>query len=224
MNPGPDATWLVLETSGRTGSVALARGERIVREASLDSARRHVRDLAAMVQTLLDAESLRPAEIAGVMVSIGPGSYTALRVGVMSAKAFAYATGCALIAVPTFAALAEQAPADATSVVVLADALQGLAYVQGFRRENGTMTADDELRIVPVAECPGGEVLFTGPGASLLPAGLPLAPEADRHPRVESLLRVGLRMAPVTREELFALEPLYLRGSSAEEKAKRDAI
>jgi tRNA threonylcarbamoyladenosine biosynthesis protein TsaB len=47
-----------------------------------------------------------------------------------------------------------------------------------------------------------------------------LVPEADREPSIESLFRVGLRGRPLTREELFALEPLYLRGSSAEEKAK----
>ena len=58
-----------------------------------------------------------PADLTGVMVGRGPGSYTGLRVGIMSAKALAYATGCQLLAVDTFAAIAEQAPAEAQSVV-----------------------------------------------------------------------------------------------------------
>jgi tRNA threonylcarbamoyladenosine biosynthesis protein TsaB len=58
--------------------------------------------------------------------------------------------------------------------------------------------------------------------ASALPDPGRYVPEADREPRVESVLAVGLPLAPLTREQLFALEPLYLRGSSAEEKANAE--
>jgi tRNA threonylcarbamoyladenosine biosynthesis protein TsaB len=55
---------------------------------------------------------------------------------------------------------------------------------------------------------------------SQLPNTTPRVPEPDREARIESVFAVGRRLPPLTREELFALEPLYLRGSSAEEKAK----
>ena len=90
--------------------MGLARGGAVVRAVSLDDRRRHVRDLALTVSTVLEAEGLSPADLTGVMVGRGPGSYTGLRVGLMSAKALAYATGCELRAVDTFAAIAEQAP------------------------------------------------------------------------------------------------------------------
>ena len=54
----------------------------------------------------------QPRDVQAVIVSRGPGSYTGLRVGIISAKTFAYATGCDLLAVDTFAALALQAPAS----------------------------------------------------------------------------------------------------------------
>lgn len=215
--------WLIVETSGRAGAVGLARAGAVVRTHALDEARRHARDLAAAAGGLLDAEGLRPADVNGVMVSVGPGSYTGLRVGVMSAKAFAYAAGCRLVAVPTFHAIARQAPAEARHIWVIADALQGMIYLQRFTRpaDGADPVPANELLIDGAdAVAPPAEAWLTGPGAHLV-AGR-VVPEADRLPTVESVYRVGLTLPPLTRDELFRLEPLYLRGSSAEEKRKSE--
>jgi tRNA threonylcarbamoyladenosine biosynthesis protein TsaB len=223
--------WLIVETSGRAGAVGLARRGVVVRAHALDEARRHARDLAAAAGAMLAAEGLRPADVAGVMVSIGPGSYTGLRVGVMSAKAFAYAAGCRLVAVPTFHAIARQAPAEARDVWVIADALQGMIYLQRFTRpaDGADPVPADELRIDRAEDwvnraAPG--TWLTGPGVAVvadrIPAGVRLVPEADRPPTVEGVYRVGLSLPPLTRDEVFRLEPLYLRGSSAEEKARTE--
>src|SRR5206468_351809 len=85
---------LILETSSQAGQVALAAGERLLGVRRLDEARRHARDLAPAVRELLVEQGWRPRDLHGVVVSRGPGSYTGLRVGIMSAKALAYATGC----------------------------------------------------------------------------------------------------------------------------------
>src|SRR5216683_2344963 len=103
---------LILETSGKAGAVALAEGDVVRQVRRLDETRR------------------QPRELAAVIVSRGPGSYTGLRVGIMSAKAFAYATGCALIAVDTFAAIAAQAAPDVLLLDVIGDAQQDKAYLQ----------------------------------------------------------------------------------------------
>jgi tRNA threonylcarbamoyladenosine biosynthesis protein TsaB len=217
--------WLLIETSGRVGRLGLARGGAVVRSAALDPARRHARDLAATVDALLTAEARRPADLEGVMVGQGPGSYTGLRVGLISAKAIAYALGCKLVAVPTFAAIAEQAPAEARVQGVIADALQGMVYIQRFERAD-RWAAADELRIERADGCLPRIVdgWVNGPGvvmfADKIPPTCQWVPEADREPTVEGLFRAGQGIPGVTREELFALEPLYLRGSSAEEKAK----
>lgn len=223
-----DGNWLLIETSGRVGKLGLARGGAVVSSAELDPARRHARDLAPTIDALLKAQSLGPRDLAGVMVSRGPGSYTGLRVGLMSAKALAYALGCHLVAVDTFAAIAEQAPPEAERLWVIADALQGQIYLQRFTRTEGGWQPADELRITSAEESlPRAEsgTWVTGPGVTVyadrLPQTCPVVPEPEREPRIESLFRVGSRLSPLTREELFALEPLYLRGSSAEEKAKR---
>jgi tRNA threonylcarbamoyladenosine biosynthesis protein TsaB len=218
--------WLILETSGRGARIGLARDHALRHTAELDAARRHAREMVPTIDAMLSAESLRPADLTGVMVSRGPGSYTGLRVGLATAKALAYAVGCQLRAVDTFAAIAEQVPAEARFVSVIADALQGQVYAQRFARHDG-WRAERPLHITTAgafaADLITGEWL-SGPGVSVydgqLPGTNPRAAGADREPRVESVFAVGLRLAPLTREELFALEPLYLRGSSAEEKAK----
>jgi len=222
-----DDNWLILETSGRAGKVGLARGGAVVRAVSLDDSRRHARDLASTIEGVLKAESLVPSDLTGVMVGRGPGSYTGLRVGIMSAKALAYALECELRAVETFAAIARQAPPAARSVWVIADALQGQVYAQQFDQRDHDWHAATALCIESVTDWaarlrPGDSV--TGPGTAVyadhVPATCLLVPEADREARIESILAVGSGLRALSREELFALEPLYLRGSSAEEKAK----
>jgi tRNA threonylcarbamoyladenosine biosynthesis protein TsaB len=222
-------SWLILETSCRVAKVGLARGGAVVRAVQLDDTRRHARDLAPTVKAMLEAESLVPADLTGIVASRGPGSYTGLRVGLVSAKALAYATGCRLVAVDAFAAVAEQAPAEAEKVWVIGDALQKQVYIQRFDRSEGGRIPFQELSILGVDEAlhwlPAG-AWVTGPGvrayADHIPQTCRLVPEADREPRVESVFAVGMRRPALSREEVFALEPLYLRGSSAEEKAKRE--
>jgi tRNA threonylcarbamoyladenosine biosynthesis protein TsaB len=219
--------WLILETSGRVARIGLARGGAVVARADLDTSRRHAREMVPTIDAILKAEGLRPTDLTGIVASRGPGSYTGLRVGLATAKALAYATGCELRAVDTFAAIAEQALADAWFQTVIADALQGQVYAQHFARRHDGWRAERPLQIATVgafaAQLTAGEWL-SGPGVAVydgqLPATNPRAAVSDREARIESVLAVGLRLAPLTKEELFALEPLYLRGSSAEEKAK----
>src|SRR5262249_60667549 len=113
----------------------------------------------------------RPRDLHGVIVSRGPGSYTGLRVGLISAKALAYATGCALLGVDTFAAIAHQAPTEAAVLDVIADAQQEKVYVERFARTpDGALAARGPLAIRPLAEWLadlGGDVWVTGPGLAV---------------------------------------------------------
>ncbi len=220
---------LLLETSGRVGRVGLAEGGKLVAEGHLDATRRHARDLAPTVRDLLKSQGWRPKDIAAILASQGPGSYTGLRVGIMSAKVFAYATGCRILGIDTFAAIAPQAR-PASSVDVIADAQQDKVYCQSFFLSDHVLTqAATPLRVLTLdqwhAELAPGQFV-TGPGLETyrdrLPAGIKLIEAAHWHPRLESLLRVGLeRLHRGEADDLLKLEPLYLRPSSAEENWPR---
>jgi tRNA threonylcarbamoyladenosine biosynthesis protein TsaB len=219
---------LLLETSGRVGQVALAQGDTLRRSRRLDETRRHAADLVPAVTELLAAQGWQPHDIQAVIISRGPGSYTGLRVGIMSAKAFAYATRCDLIAVDTFAAVALQAPPEMIRFDVIGDAQQGKLYVQRFiRGETDTdPQAESALHIQSVdgwLAARDRDVGVTGPGLHIYQSRLPpegtVANPELWDPRPESLLRNGLELyRKGKRSDCFTLEPLYLRPSSAEEK------
>ncbi|MCS6866098.1 MAG: tRNA (adenosine(37)-N6)-threonylcarbamoyltransferase complex dimerization subunit type 1 TsaB [Gemmataceae bacterium] len=217
--------WLILETSGPVARLGLIGNGVVLGRADLPTSRRHAREIVPTIDTMMRKEGLTPRQLTGVMVGRGPGSYTGLRVGLATAKALAYALGCQLRAVDTFAAIAEQTPEQAAEVWVIADGLQNQVYVQKYARMESGWTPVQPLRICGLAEW--REDLRTpthisGPGVAVyglqLPPHCQWVPESDREARIESVFAVGSRLAALTWPELFALEPLYLRGSSAEEK------
>ena len=118
----------------------------------LDEARRHARDLAPATAELLAAQGWKARDLNGVSSAAAPAVTPDFASAIMSAKTLAYAVGCALIGVETFAVVAAQAPAEANRVDVLADAQQEKVYVQSFGREGGGWRALDALAVRPFAE------------------------------------------------------------------------
>jgi len=215
---------LILETSGRIGRLAVARGRELLTQRSLDEQRRHARDLAPAVAELCRQCGWSVRKLEAVLVSRGPGSYTGLRVGIMSAKALAYAAGCVFLAIDTFAAIARQAPASVCQLEVLADAQQENVYAQRWEQKQGIWQSITPLTIRPssewLAELPSG-VWVSGPGLraweSRLPSANRAAPQEVREPMPESLLAIGMeRWDAGEADDFWSAEPLYLRPSNAE--------
>lgn len=219
---GVTVRWLLVETSGRTGEVAIAEDDRFIASARLDSGRQHARDLIPAVATLFDRAGWSPADVSSVAVSIGPGSYTGLRIGVMTAKALAYATGCELISIPTFHVIAHQAEIAGDSLEVIADGLKGKLYAQPFSRQSPSNEWRPAGKLAIVTEVDwraslSANTLVTGPGVGTV-GNLPnVIPESQREPRVATLLALAAT-GRYACADVFGLEPLYLRPSSAEEQ------
>lgn len=229
---------LGVETSCREGGIALLDDERLIAERSLPSeGRRHAQSLVKEVAEVLHAHKLSPGDVEVVAVSIGPGSFTGLRVGVTFAKTWCYATECRLVAVDTLQAVAEQTPPDADRVFAVADAQRGDLYVGEYHLRGGPhpgegqspMTRMGPLAIVEAGEFAGrlssGDFL-TGPGlaryASRFAGRCRVAAAEDRLPRAASVACIGRRSAAAGRfADFWTLEPSYVRRSAAEEKLGR---
>ncbi len=219
--------FLIVETSCRVAKLALSEGDHVLVERQLEETRRHARDLAPTVGELLGSLRWKPKDVTAVVVSIGPGSYTGLRVGIMSAKAFAYATRVPLVAIPTFEAIARQVADGARELVVIADAQQGRVYAQewachevdeGFRPRS-------ELQIVAFSELLAGldrSTWLSGPAIGLFESqlrGFHVVDDKNRLPSCRSLAEIAVNqydMAPS--DALWTVEPIYLRPSAAEEQ------
>ena len=99
---------IAMETSSSAGGVALGIGAELVRSLPLGPARTHAAELLVQLDTLLVTEHLRPTDVAEVYVSIGPGSFTGLRVGVTVARTLGQMIPLLrVVAVPTPLAIAE---------------------------------------------------------------------------------------------------------------------
>jgi tRNA threonylcarbamoyladenosine biosynthesis protein TsaB len=221
---------LLVETSGKSGWVALAEGESVRALRRLDQARQHARDLAPAVADLLAELGWRVRDLQGVVVGRGPGSYTGLRVGLMSAKTLCYVTGCALIALETFQVIASQSPAEVQAVDVLSDAQQGKVYVQRYARSaEGEFRPLTPLSIQPFADWLGRRDPDAWLSGTALRVPALRAPESVRvvdagcwDPQPASVLRLGLvRYRAGERDDFWGVEPLYLRPSAAEEQWRK---
>jgi len=100
---------LAIETSGLAGSVALLESGRVLAEAPLDPARRSAQTLAPAIDRLLRDQQMAPQQVGLVAVTVGPGSFTGLRVGVTTAKTFAYAVRAQVQGVSTLEVIGLQA-------------------------------------------------------------------------------------------------------------------
>lgn len=213
---------LVLETSGRVGQVALASGDRVVAEERLAEAHRRASDLALVIQRQLSAQSWKARDLTAVVIGLGPGSYTGLRVGLASAKALVYATGCKFFGVETFAAIAIRAPETCASISVVADALQGKLFLREYSLQNGELSPMSPLQIVAGAEWLKSDrqgTLVSGPAAKALAGKVATVDESLHETRPIDLLSVAQRCPWAVNSDVWRADPLYLRGSSAEEKA-----
>jgi tRNA threonylcarbamoyladenosine biosynthesis protein TsaB len=142
---------LAIETATWLASVAVADGERIVAERNQLTQGRHAAVLLPAVREVLASAGLAVRDLDLIAVSVGPGSFTGLRVGLSVAKGLSYASGVPVIGIPTLEALAHAAPAESSTVVAVLDARKGELYAAGFRRDGRFLTAVLEEQLVDAA-------------------------------------------------------------------------
>jgi len=220
--------WLLIETSGTPRLGLSAEGE-VIDQRELGSGRRHNRELIPAIEGMIREKGCTFAELSGIRVGIGPGSYTGLRIGITAAKALAYALAKPLVAVPSYAIIAQRADVEVQRVDVIGDALNRTLYVQRFGPIDPGSGLRSELDSIHIEDFAAFKqklqphTRISGPGATTFASELPAErclPIEMQSPDLPTMERIGRTIPALGRKEMMALEPHYLRGSSAEEKMR----
>jgi tRNA threonylcarbamoyladenosine biosynthesis protein TsaB len=218
---------LAIDTATSAITVALHDGEGVLAESSTLDARGHGEYIAPGIVEVLNRAGRATADVSAVVVGTGPGPYTGLRIGLVTARTFAFARGIPVFGVCSLDALAHQAwlEADAgelgQSCVVATDARRKEVYWaryeisdRGMTRQGEPMVAKaetiaDEVRGLPVIG--RGAVLYT---ESLGPRVGPLDVSAG------ALADLAARRLAAG-ETLAEPEPMYLRRPDAAPRSPR---
>lgn len=220
---------LGIDTSNLVMSVAVMDNDRLLGEYTTNLKKNHSVRLMPAISLLLDELELEPANLDGIAVAQGPGSYTGTRIGAATAKAMAWSLDIPLVGVSSLEALAAAGAEFEGYVCPLFDARRGQAYTALFER--GERKEEDQLLLVEtwarrLAEL-ATPILFLGDDAALhrttIVDGLGdlarFAPPEWNVPRASYIARKGIEKierGETTDADQFI--PQYLRLAEAEAK------
>lgn len=231
---------LALDSTTRTACAALCEDNCCLAKTTLDAKHTHSETLLPMIAHLCDLTHIPIAEIDAFAVTVGPGSFTGVRIGVATMKGLAFGQGKPCYAISALEALAQNAADLSGFLVPVLDARRSQVYGACFRSTgNGTvqrLTADD---LLPIAVLISRLATFGEPIRLLGDAADSVAQAAQAQGisllPVPSLLRVtdAASVASCAYAKMQACEaplsdtalaPVYLRPSQAErERAERVA-
>jgi tRNA threonylcarbamoyladenosine biosynthesis protein TsaB len=192
--------WLALETAGDQASVAVGWPGHVAGAAALGGSRQHAGALLGLVERACASAGGSLAEVEGIVVADGPGSFTGLRVAAAVAKALVRSRGLPLWTAPSLVALAAEVPAAGQGcVVAVSDALRGQLFATACRFRPGEV----EILLPPAVyapeqlaeRCPLPDSLVVRAGGSCpLPAAWSGLETTTRAPAGGSLLGlIGVR-------------------------------
>ena len=219
---------LGIETSTFSGSVSICDDDALLCEYVFNTGPRHNEVLVPTIERLLSDCGLGKNDLDAVCVSVGPGSFTSLRIGVSTAKTLCYSLGTDLAGVPSLEILTSNALWCGDDVCAMTDAGRGEVFFSFYDSKGEEMTPAEIA--TPESVCAGvrRKTVFVGSGALLhenlirdsvgeravfLPANL-------NTPRASGCALLGRKkILSGHKDDPFTLIPFYLRRSAAEREA-----
>lgn len=216
---------LALSTSGRLCSVVLMDGETVLSEDSFYHEMELLKRLTQRIENVLAAAGSDLNHVEAYAVDTGPGSFTGVRIGVMTAKALAWARRAPIAGVSSLEALAQEAPPGTTAVACVR-ARPGHVYWQAFPGQRGTR-ALSPARLSRLEECALQVGALSPRAITIVHCDLRssdhdlLVEEIRRHTDAETATiaapvralhvgRLALQRLPRSSEDALTLKPTYI--------------
>ncbi len=227
---------LAIDTSTRNAGAALARDGQVVSAHSWRSAVNHTAELMPAVSQLLTAAGLTVNDLDGITVALGPGGFSALRVGMSVAKGLAMVSGKPLLGVNTLEAEAQLYLKSGLTVCPMLDAGRGevasACFAPGGQRVREDIICSPEELLEELLPVTAGAILFCGEGlppyADLIGPRLGSRAVITGHTpaaRLWALAELGQRrLTAGAGADLATLQPHYLRMPSIGGPKRRDRV
>lgn len=229
---------LSVDSATPVAGVAIIDENKILAENFLNTGNTHSQQLLPLIKETLNRTKITLNDIDGIAVSIGPGSFTGLRIGLATAKGLAQVKGIKIVAIPTLDALAQNLAGTSAYICPILNARKSEVYTALYETTSSGLNRISKYEALkPLALCGklkglDKAITFLGDGVleyqELIASGLgeqaQWAPLQNLLPRASSLAVLGLKeLKQGNFEDVFSLKPFYLRKSEAEIKweAKR---
>ncbi len=214
---------LAIETSGDTCAVGISQGDYLLYECGISVKNIHSKVLARLIENGLNFTGIKAEELAGIVISAGPGSFTGLRIGYAVAKGLAHPLQIPIIEIPTTDVWAYQNGICNEEILSVVDARRGELFAALYRWESGnlqTLRECDLLQPEALRDLCQNSVRIVGNDAVRLqklimphlPEGSQLHQPAPRGLPVWALAALGyLKFQAKAFSDVATCEPSYLR-------------
>jgi tRNA threonylcarbamoyladenosine biosynthesis protein TsaB len=226
---------LGIETTTSVLSIAILKDKEIISEYSIVSSKNHSALLLPAIESQLKINNIQPKEIGLIAVSIGPGSFTGVRVGLSLAKGISFSLGIPIIGIPTLDALAKGVGPRMGIVCPVLDAKKNQIYSALYKTKEGRLEKftdyfskefDELCRIIDITMKENKEknILFTGEGLLLYESKLEnkFGKRANfvslRIVNAVSVAKLGIEKFQANQiDNIYKLAPLYVRNPDVKE-------
>jgi tRNA threonylcarbamoyladenosine biosynthesis protein TsaB len=213
---------LAIDTATSNASIALYDERQVWAEYTWYSERNHTVELMPAISRMFAQQRLAPADVRGVAVAIGPGSFTGMRIGLSVAKGFGLSLGIPVVGYPTLDIIAQPLADHRLPVCAVVRAGRGRFCIALYRRQRGVWSREGEFQILTPTELPVGfssPVVFCGELdaevrqaiSAALGARAIIASPAHSVRRAAILAEMAWeRVAAGQGDDLASLSPIYL--------------
>lgn len=221
---------LGIDTSTNVGTVAIYSDTKgTLGEISVNINKTHSENIMVMIDELFKLTNTTINDVDKIAVSIGPGSFTGIRIGVAVAKGLASATNCKIVGVNELDVIAGNSTSNECEICSIIDARKERGYYCTFKYENGILKQLEDYKVGELREFLETRkeirTVYLGDGAinyknlisNIVGENGLFAPKSLNLPRASVVAELGIN----NEDNLYTMEPIYLSKSQAEREKEK---